>query len=228
MRPWAARPDRSIQVAEQLVDQCLRLVSLDMKSIVGHLPGRIDNHGPGGAPRALTFHDLQRLAGVGIAGRMRHGDFQGILDLVLPEFVWRVETVAFEYRLNGDEFDPIVVRVSLRDLPKCREPRLAAPRSPVLEKIEVNHAAPVIPQANGSGGISIAVDLRVQIQFRRLAAQDTVFCSRRRGLQSDLCQHRQRSHGHARTNQNGQQACFQYFAKNRGTDQTRKKISAKS
>ena len=153
-----------------------------MKSIVGHLPGRIDNHGPGGAPRAVIFHDRRRLAGVGIAGRMRHGDLQGILDLVLPEFVRRVGTIAFEYRLDGDEFDRIVIRVSLRDLLQCREPRLAASRSPVLEEIEVNDAAPVIPQANGSGGISIAVDQRVQIQFRRLAAQDTVFLGRRCGL----------------------------------------------
>lgn len=137
-----------------------------MKSIVGHPPGRIDNYGPGGATRAVIFHNLRCLAGVGIAGSMRHGDLQGILDLVFPEFVRRVGTVAFEYRLNGDEFDRIVVRVNLRDLLQCREPRLAAPRSPVLEEIEVNDVAPVIPQANGSSGISIAVDPGVQIQFR--------------------------------------------------------------
>ena len=98
-----------------------------MKSNAGHPPGRIDNHGPGSAPRAVIFHDLRRLAGVGIAGSMRHGDLQAILDLVLPEFIRRVGTIAFEYRLNGNEFDRIVFRVSLRDLLQCREPYLRYP-----------------------------------------------------------------------------------------------------
>ena len=46
----AVRSDQSIQIVDQPVDQCRCLVGLDMKSIVGHLSGLIDNHGPGVPP----------------------------------------------------------------------------------------------------------------------------------------------------------------------------------
>jgi len=85
-----------------------------MKTVVNDLSGRIDNDRPGGTPRAVGFHDLRCLMGVGIAGRMCHGYLQRILDLVLPEFIRRVETVAFEHRLDRDKPDRIVVCVSLR------------------------------------------------------------------------------------------------------------------
>ena len=65
-------------------------------------------------PRAVGFHDLQCLMGVGIAGRMCHGYLQRIRDLVLPEFIRRVETVAFEHRLYRDKPDWIVAGACLR------------------------------------------------------------------------------------------------------------------
>ncbi len=159
----------------QPVDQCFCLIDFDVESVVNDLPGRIDNDGPGGAPRAVGLHDLRCLMGVGIAGCMRHGDLQGILDLVLPEFVRRVETIAFEYGLNGEKFDLIVVCVSMRYLLQCWEPQLAAPRSPVLEKIEENDFTPIVPQPNGRNSIPVAANPCVQLQLRRCTAQYTVF-----------------------------------------------------
>ena len=48
------------------------------------------------------------------ARRMCHGYLQRIRDLVLPEFIRRVETVAFEHRLYRDKPDWIVAGACLR------------------------------------------------------------------------------------------------------------------
>lgn len=100
---------------DQLVYQWLGLIGLNMEPVVSNMPARIDNDGPGGPSRPVGSHNRRRLMGVGVAGRMRHGDFQGIFHLVLANFIRCIEIVTLEDRLNGDKFDLIVVVVSLRD-----------------------------------------------------------------------------------------------------------------
>lgn len=155
-----------------------------MKTVVNDFSGWVDNDRPRRTARPIFSHDLRDAMAARIAGRMRHGDLQGVFHLVFPQFVMRINAVSFEHGLNGNKSDLIVTFKRLCQFFKRWEPQLLTPRSPVLEKIKVHDHATIVGQVDGCYFFPVSIDPGVQLQCRCCLSQDAVMRIRRCGLYS--------------------------------------------
>ena len=115
-----------------------------MESVVNDFTGGVDNDRPGRTARPIFSHDLRDSAGDRITGGMCHGNLESVLQLVLPQFILRIDAVPLENSLHRNEFYPVIAFKRPGQFLNSWEPQLLTPRSPVLEKIKVNDFAAIV------------------------------------------------------------------------------------
>lgn len=148
---------------------------INVKIIENHLAGGIDNHCPGRTARAIVAHDLWNAVGLLISGRMRHGDFQLIFELVFSKFIFGIDTESFKHRLNTHKYNIIALFKGLGQLFEGWKPNPLATRSPVLKEIQIDDLAAIVAQADGLDRTAATINPVGQIQLRRHLALDAVW-----------------------------------------------------